>query len=108
MDGAKEVRGSGQVFQRQVEEQALARFPLGGLLGNRLVIKLRVSNRMIEDRRVGCESGDGEVAQVAFQSAAFQQSASNIVEPQALTDLVKLFRGIHDDSFSVEFLSHSV
>src|SRR5215469_14375125 len=44
---------------------------------------------MVEDRGIGCESGDGELVDVSLERAAVQQVAGNVVEPQTLTLMVE-------------------
>jgi hypothetical protein len=56
---------------------------------------------VIENRRVRGESCDGEVAQIALQRPACQQSARDVVKPQALTEFVKVRGSIHGDLSSV-------
>jgi hypothetical protein len=50
---------------------------------------------MIKDRRVRCEPGHRKFVDVALQRAAVQQLAGDIVEPQALAEIVKRPRRFH-------------
>src|SRR5262249_45589469 len=83
------------VFQRQLKEQWLARLTLLHLLADRPVVRGAVLDGVIENRGVGREPGDGQLVDVALEGAAVQQIAGDVVQPEALADLVKHLRCLH-------------
>ena len=50
---------------------------------------------MVEDRWVGGEPRDREVVDVMLKSSSVEEVASNIVEPETLTEIVKKFGCLH-------------
>src|SRR3546814_2720828 len=55
---AEHVRRTPQVLQRQLHEQRLVALPGGGLLADAGVVGAAVADRLVEDRRIGCQPGD--------------------------------------------------
>jgi hypothetical protein len=94
-DGPEQLRGPGQVRERQSEEQVLCRAGRGPAFGNVRVIGSGVLDRMIEDRGIRGEACDGELVDVALQGAVVQQLAGDVVEPQALTEIVEQLGRFH-------------
>ena len=95
MHSAEQRRRAREVFQRQFEEQVLARFAGLHLLQNRRVVIRAVLNCMVENGRIGSESGYRQVVNIVFKSAAIQHLARNIVEPDTLTQVMERFGGLH-------------
>ena len=106
VDRGEEVGGVAQVGERQLEED-----PLGGrgadpLLGNRaaaelgdlLVVGVAAGDRLVEDRRVRGQAGDRELLDVAREGAVAQHRAGDVVEPEALAQLVQLRGRLHESS----------
>jgi hypothetical protein len=55
-----------------------------------LVIPFALGDRVVEDRRVGGEPGDGFRLDVAFERAAIEEIAGDVVQPKALAELVEV------------------
>ena len=51
---------------------------------------------VVENRRIGGQPRDREIRDVAFQRAAIEQFARDVVEPDALTQVVQRFSSLHD------------
>jgi hypothetical protein len=54
------------------------------------VIRCALRDSVVEDRRVGGKSCDRQLVDVSLQRSRGQQLAGDIVEPQALTEVVQL------------------
>ena len=65
------------------------------MLGNVPVIVRAVLDRVIEDRRVRCEPRHRKLVDVVLQRTAIQQLAVDVVEPQALPEIVEGSRWLH-------------
>ncbi len=89
-DRLEQVGGTGQIRKRQREEQVLGRLGRRRRPRHVLVIHGAVLDRIVEDRRVRGQPRHREIVDVAFQRAAVQQLAGDVVEPQALADVVQL------------------
>src|SRR5262249_31687765 len=85
----------GQVLDGEVEEEVLAR-PAGGRpLADRVVVVVAVRDRVVEDRRVRGEARHRQLVDVAFELAAREERAGDVVEPEALAGIVESLRGLH-------------
>src|SRR5262249_23717030 len=84
-----------QIFDGEFEEQPLARFSLLELALDGGIIMGAALDRVIEDCRIRCESCQRQVRDVAPQSAAGEQVAGDVVEPNALSELVESLRCLH-------------
>ena len=111
VDRGEEVGGVAQVGDRQLEEDPLGRSGADPLLGNGagaelgdlLVVGVAAGDRLVEDRRVRGQAGDRELVDVAGERAVAQHRAGDVVEPEALAQLVQ-FRGrLHGSPSSVAF-----
>ena len=91
----EQIRRLRQVFEREIDEQLFAGLPRGRLSANRIVIEAAVTDGVIENRRVGREPGYVEIIDVASQRAVDQHLARDVVEPEALAELVKSLRRFH-------------
>jgi len=83
VDRAEEVGRPNQVFERQLEKDGLSRLALLRPLGNASVVCLRISDRVIEDRRIRGQPRYRQLLDVALESTAVEQVSSDVVEPQA-------------------------
>ena len=74
IDRPKQVGGPGDVLQRQLEEERLARFAF--YLASRGWRRRRraVLDGMVEDRRIGGQTGYRELGDVALERAVFSKS----------------------------------
>jgi hypothetical protein len=54
-----------------------------------------MGDRMIEDRRVGRQTGDREIVDVAFECAAIEKLSRYVVEPDALPKIVERLSSFH-------------
>src|SRR5262249_49140223 len=61
-----------------------------------VVIVAAVLDGVVEDRRVRRQAGDGEFVDIAAQRAGSQQVARDVVEPEALPQVVQDSSGVHD------------
>ena len=61
-------------------------------LGDLLVVGVAAGDRLVEDRRVGGEAGDRELVDVALQGAVVEHLAGDVVEPEALAEVVRASR----------------
>src|SRR3546814_18005849 len=86
---AEHVRRTPQVLQRQLHEQRLVALPGGGLLADAGVVGAAVADRLVEDRRVGCQPGDAVLVDVALQRAVVEDLAGDVVQPEALADVAR-------------------
>src|SRR6185312_14372840 len=103
----EQIGGTGQVRQRQGEEQVLSQSGRGRT-GNVLVVHGAVLDRIVEDRRVRGQPCHRKIVDVAFQRAAVQQLAGDVVEPEALAEIVQLPGRGHRLTFWLETRVFSV
>src|SRR5205085_7284084 len=96
MNRLEQVGGLAEIIERELEEQALARLALRDLVSDGVVIIAAVLDGVVEDGGIGCEPGDRKFIDVAAEHARSQQVARNIVEPEALAQIVQGSRGFHD------------
>ena len=94
-DRLKQIGGPRQIRQGQVEEQILGRLRAGRALGNVAVVVAAVLDRIIEDCRIRGQPGHRKFVDVALERAAIHQVAGDIVEPEALTEVVECLRWFH-------------
>src|SRR6185437_8506475 len=88
--GPEQIRGAGQVLERELEEELLVRQPRLCEVADIGVVGRDMLHRMIEDRRVGSEPGDRQLVDVALQGTARKQVPRDVVQPQALAGAVEL------------------
>src|SRR4029434_929712 len=84
-----------QVFQRQLEEQRLARLAFRDLLADRAVVGRAVLDRVVEDGRVAAEARDRELSDVTLERSAVEEIAGDVVEPEALSPVVERVGRFH-------------
>src|SRR5262249_41258501 len=94
-DRLKQIGGPRQIRQSQVEEQILGQLRAGRALGNVAVVIGAVLDGMVEDCRIRGQPGHRKFLDVALQRAAVHQVAGDIVEPEALTEVVQCLRRFH-------------
>src|SRR5664280_1322381 len=68
------------------------------LLADRGVVGRAVLEGVVEDRRIRGQAGHGPFADVAPQRSCIQQVTGDIVEPEALAQVVKQLGGVHRGS----------
>ena len=51
---------------------------------------------MIENRGIGSEAGDGKLGDVALERPAGEQIAGDVIEPEALAELVQFLCRFHN------------
>src|SRR5258708_6129889 len=91
----EQVRRLRKVVQREFEEQLLPRLALCDLALDGVVVVAAVLDRVIEDRRIRCQPGDRELVDIAAEHARLQQVARDVVEPEALAQIVQNASGLH-------------
>ena len=95
MDRTEEIGGARQVFDRELEEQRLARLAFLQFLADAVVVVMTVLHGVVEDCGVGGKPRDRELLNVAAERAAGQQTAGDVVEPEALAHFVELLGSFH-------------
>src|SRR5437868_4346386 len=96
MDWPEHVGGAPEVVERQLEEKRLVRLAFGQLLADRRVVSRAVLDGVLEDRWIRCESRRRQLVDVTLERAAIEQVASDVVEPQALAQVVEQFGRFHN------------
>src|SRR5262249_58938608 len=94
----EEIGGLRQVLERQFEEQRLTRLALGHQAADLVVVVGAALDRVVEDRRVRGQARDRQLVAIALERAAGEELASDVVEPEALSELVKLLCRFHESS----------
>ncbi len=72
--GGEEVGGGAQVGDRELEEEILGRARRGAVTGDLLIVGVAGGDRLVEDRRVGGETCNRELLDVALQGAVARTS----------------------------------
>jgi hypothetical protein len=75
VDRPEQVRGLGEILQRQLEEQSLPQLALRESAPDRVVVVIAVLDCVVEDRRIGREPGDRQLVDVMPKDARSQQVA---------------------------------
>lgn len=88
-DRAKQIGRPRKVFQCELEKDFLGGLILSELLANCGTVSRAVPNRVIEDRGIRCESRHRQIVDVMLQHTAIEQIARDIVEPNALSQIVE-------------------
>ena len=101
VDRPEHLGRAGDVGQGQLEEDVLRPRPLLAQLGDLLVVGVAGADRLVEDRGVGGLTGDVEVVDVALLRPVVEHGAGDVVEPEALSQVVELLRGLHRPSTSL-------
>ena len=94
MDGAEDVGGMADVFDRQFVVDLVARLVLRGQIAELTVVVLAAADRLLEDGRVGREAAQVVLIDHLFQFAARDELALHLVEPNALPDLPELHQRV--------------
>src|SRR5438309_802103 len=89
VNGSEESGGLGEIFQRQIEKERLARFSFCQTRADRKIVSTAVLDGVIEDRWIRSEPGHRQLVDIALQCAGVQQVACNIVEPETLAQVVE-------------------
>ena len=93
--GLEQLRGAPDVGQGELEEDLLRVGPGLAELGDLLVVCIAAADRLVEDRRVRRLPRDGELVDVPLKSPVVEHRPGDRVEPEALTKVVELLRGLH-------------
>ncbi len=94
VDGTEHVGRAPEVLDRELEEERLAVEPGRCLFVDRVVVAT-AGDRLVEDRRIRRQPGDGVVVDVRLELPGVEQLAGDVVEPEALPQLVQRFGGVH-------------
>ena len=108
IDGSKQVGSAGEVLQRQLEEQFLSRLALLELLADRGVVGRAVLDGLVEDGRIRGQPRHRQLVDVALERAVVQQVARDVVEPEALAQVVEQLRRFHRGISLVERIKGSL
>jgi hypothetical protein len=95
VDLQEEIGSLPQVLNRLFEEQRLTRSAFLQLLADGVVIVLAVLDGVIEDCWIRRESRDREFLDVALKRAAGQRTVGDVIESEALADLLKFLDRFH-------------
>src|SRR6266567_7853199 len=95
MDRPEQVRRLREVVQREFEEEFLPRLAFRELALDGVVVIAAVLDRVVEDRRIRRQSGDRELVDIAAEHARPQQVARDVVEPEALAQIMQDSSGLH-------------
>src|SRR5207249_4753153 len=95
VDRPEEIGRLGQILERQVEEERLARPARAQLLPDGRVVLLPTADRVVEDGRVRGETGDRELLDVPAETSTPEESARDVVEPDALACVAKPSCAVH-------------
>src|SRR5262249_47107524 len=98
-DWSKQIRGARQVGKCERKEQVFFRPRRWPQAGDIRIVSRAFPDRLIENRRVRGEAGYGELADVVLQRAAVKEIAGNIVEPEALSEIVEFAVRVHGVTF---------
>ena len=91
----KEVRSLAQVLDGQLEEETLSGLSFANLFLYGRVVVGALADGVVEDGGIRGQSGDGELVDVFPQRPLRQKGAGDVVEPDALTEVVEKLRRIH-------------
>ena len=97
--GSKQIGRLGKVLDGQLQKERLARLALPELVANPGVVGRAVLDGVVEDRWVGRQPSDRQLLDIALERAAGQQFAGNVIEPQALAQVMKYLRSFHTIRF---------
>jgi hypothetical protein len=86
----EQVGRTAQVFQRQLGEQRFSRKARQRLGVDGRVVGSAAADGGIEDAGIGGEPGNRILGDVARQGAVVEKGAGNVVQPQALAEIVQL------------------
>src|SRR6185437_15992361 len=89
------------VLQRQREEQVFAVLALREQFRDRVVVVVSAGDRLVEDRRIGRQAGHVVLSDVFRQRALVEHAAGDVVQPDALAEVVQLLRRVHGCSVAV-------
>jgi hypothetical protein len=78
------------------QKKALAGFPHRQLLADRSIVGGAVFDGVIKDRWVRRQPGHRQFVDVVFERAAVQQVTRNVVEPEALAQVVQQLGCFHN------------
>ena len=72
-----------------------------GLVANAFVVGGGIADRLVENGRVRGQSGDRELVDVTAQRAVVENLAGDVVQPEALAEVVQLLGLVHVRSWFV-------
>ncbi len=84
-----------EVLLRQREEQRFAGLALRELRADRRIVRGAGLDGLIEDRRIRRESGHRQFGDVAPERAGREEVTRDVIEPEALAQVVELLRHLH-------------
>ena len=90
VDRSEQISSTRQVLHRQLKKQCFAGKAGTDELANFGIVRFAVSDGVIEDCRIGGQTSDREILDVALESAAIEQLARDVIEPDALSQIVEL------------------
>jgi hypothetical protein len=99
-DRPEQIRRTDDISECQFKEQWFTRFPLRESLLNRRIVSPAVLDGVVENGRIGGQTRDREFIDVAFERPSVEQIAGDVVEPEALAEVVQLSGRFHSYLFS--------
>jgi hypothetical protein len=96
-DRAEQIGCGHEVLQCDSEDEVLGRLDIGSQRGgDRRVVVAATGDRVFEDRRVRCHTGDIQVVYVVRQRPGADEVFGDVVEPQALAGVVERLECVHE------------
>src|SRR5262245_30552924 len=88
-DGSEQIRGPPEVLKGQLKKQLLSGLTVTKPFADRSIVRAAILDRVVEDRRIRSEPGYRKLIDIALECPAIDEVARNVVQPQALTQVVK-------------------
>ena len=95
MNRTEEIGGAGEVLDRELEEDILGGLPFVGHRADGAVVSGAGADGTLEDGRVRSEPGNGHLLDVAGEHAGIEKIAGDVVEPDALAQVMQQVGGAH-------------
>src|SRR5262249_55089114 len=80
----------------QLEKQCFTRKARSDEPANFRIVRSAMSDRLIEDRRIGSQTRNRKVLNIALKGACIEKIPCNVVQPDALPLVVERFSSFHN------------
>src|SRR5262245_28169117 len=95
MDWAEQVGRPSEVFQGQLEEEIFAALTLRDFFANRGIVGRASLDGTLKNGWVGRETRDRQILDVVLESARVQMVTRDVIEPDALAQVVEQLSRFH-------------
>src|SRR5208337_3067938 len=95
VDRSEQIGSARQVLHRQLEKQSFTGKARTHEPANLGIVRFAMSDGVIEDRRIGRQARDRKTIDVAFKRAAIEKLARDVVEPDALPQVLERLSSFH-------------